>query len=463
MTRTRRQFSEFIVIRKRNMRSSKRFKALMVACAIAVPTTLAFADPLNPATAAPAPAAPATAALATTNACSNPVLATDLNGWGSLNGSWVTRDTVGDLAGVSWAFDTGGPSFYMPQLSVTAGQTWTFSARDRVVYGSGSAAIAVDWYNSGGSYLGEQAAPAVTLPASTVSGGTWTLVSGTFTVPAGATTAHVLQHGNFGSSTSINFKGTACDYELGSGGSGGGGGGGGGGSTSTMASERYGWGTADPDESDEYNGSAVDLSKWALFGNDPGQTDGCAEGFQGHGQRCGSQVREGGGYVSVTGTADGVTGGLSSRSNGFKYGRVEVRERAVPLSSSGKAYHAVPLLWPASQDEDYRNSEIDFAERDVADPDVELFVHHDSGDQEECSFTVDSTQFHNYAVDWEPSSVTWYVDGNQVCTVNVAIPYYDRTNGGAQLDMFPENGPMQPAREDVDWIHMFPSTATQYR
>src|SRR5690242_5203669 len=67
-------------------------------------------------------------AAAAGNACGNPSLATNLDGWGSLDGGWVTRDPVGDLAGTSWAFDTGGRQFYQPQLSVTAGQTWTFAA-----------------------------------------------------------------------------------------------------------------------------------------------------------------------------------------------------------------------------------------------------------------------------------------------------------------------------------------------
>ena len=39
------------------------------------------------------------------------------------------------------------------------------------------------------------------------------------------------------------------------------------------------------------------------------------------------------------------------------------------------------------------------------------------------------------------------------------------SNGGAQLDLLnlpPKGGKMQPARQDVDWIHMFPIGSTQY-
>jgi beta-glucanase (GH16 family) len=391
-------------------------------------------------------------AAAATNACSNPVLASNLNGWGSLDGSWVTRDPVGDLAGANWAFDTGGREFYQPQVSVSAGQTWTFSAQDRVVYGSGTARIVVEWYGSNGQYLSEQQGPPVSLPASSANGGDpWYPVSLTATAPAGAASAHVLQIGDFGAATGTNFKATRCDYQLAAT------------APSDQAAVRYGWGAAVASQSDEYNGTSVDLTRWGLFGAEPGQTTGCSPGYNDHGQRCASQTTEAGGYLSVNGTADGRTGGLYSRMRPFRYGRVEVRERAVPLTNNGgRAYHAVPLLWPEN-DADWANAEIDFAERDVASPTVDLFVHHD-GTQTNRSVTVDSTQFHNYAVDWQPGSVKWYVDGNLIATVNASITTFSSTNGGAQLDMFPSTGTlMRPARQDVDWIRMYPNAYTQYR
>jgi hypothetical protein len=233
-------------------------------------------------------------------------------------------------------------------------------------------------------------------------------------------------------------------------------------SSTDQAADVLGWGSPVPSQSDEYNGTSVDLTKWGLFGVSAGATTGCSAGFNGHGQRCGSQTTEGGGYLSVTGTADGKTGGLWARTTPFRYGRVEVRERAVPLAGNGgEAYHAVPLMWPDNGD-NWEHAEIDFAERDVADSSLGFFVHH--GDVTNCTATVDSKQFHNYAIDWEPTSVTWYIDGVRQCSIKASIDSFSRTNGGAQMDMFPKTGVlMQPAREDVDWVRMYPTAATQYQ
>jgi hypothetical protein len=441
------------------------------------------------------------------NACGNPILYHDLSGWGGLGAGAVTRDVVGDHPVAHWAFDTQGTQFYMPQVNVAAGVAETFAYDSRAVGHAGTAQVAVDWYDAANRYLSEGTGPLVTLPASTVTAGTWTRVAANLTPPANAVVAHPLGWGNFGGASGVDFKATACDYELTAGGT-----------TpppttvpptttvappptttpapttdptvppttdpttpptatvppptttiappppdGSQAAVNLAWGTPDAGESDEYNGTAVDLTKWALFGG--GHGDGtasgqCSAGYSGNGQRCTSQTAEGAGFLTVTGTADGKTGGLYSIHGGFKYGRIEVRERAFDTGSSGAQYHAVPLLFPETAD--YSQAEIDFAERDVADPATELFVHH-NGTQSECNMTIDSTVFHNYAVDWEPTFVKWYVDGALQCTVNASPSAFDSSNGGAQMDMFPSTGTtMRPAQEQVDWVRMYPSTSTTF-
>ena len=154
------------------------------------------------------------AAVVTTNACANPVLASDLSNWGPLDGAAVSRDSVGDLPGASWAFDTAGHSFYQPQLTVTPGQTWTMSARDRVLGAKGSVVMSVDWYDASGAYLSTATGTAVSLPQSSLSGGTWTPVTVRVTAPPKAVSAHIVQTGAFGAATHTAFKATECDYEL---------------------------------------------------------------------------------------------------------------------------------------------------------------------------------------------------------------------------------------------------------
>ncbi|MFD0521215.1 glycoside hydrolase family 16 protein [Paractinoplanes durhamensis] len=232
--------------------------------------------------------------------------------------------------------------------------------------------------------------------------------------------------------------------------------------SSDEAAARHGWGEPVASQSDEYNGTSVDLDKWGLFGVDAGESAGCSAGYHAHGRRCASQTTVAGGYLSVTGTADGKTGGLWGRMTPFRYGRVEVRERAVALTANGgKAYHAVPLIWPEIE-EDWEDAEIDFAERDVGAKSVSLYVHHEG--TQNCSSAVDSTKFHNYAVDWQPNTITWYVDGKLICTVKATIDSFSRSNGGAQMDMFPADGTlMRPARQDIDWVRMYATAATEYQ
>jgi hypothetical protein len=149
----------------------------------------------------------ATSSAVSGNSCSNPVLSTNLNGWGVLDAGTPTRVAVDGLTGADRAFATTGRSFWMPQVSVVAGQQWTVSARDRLMNGSGTAKITVEWYSSAGAYLSESAGSPATLTSTT-----WTSVSATVTAPVGAVSAHVLQEGNFGPSINTSWQTTLCDY-----------------------------------------------------------------------------------------------------------------------------------------------------------------------------------------------------------------------------------------------------------
>jgi fibronectin type III domain protein/glycosyl hydrolase family 16 len=141
---------------------------------------------------------------ATANSCSNPVLATNLSGWGALDSGTVSRVSVSDAPGANWAFATTGRAFWMPQLQVSAGQNWSVSAQDRLLGGSGTAQVVVEWYNSAGTYLSESAGAAATLSTTA-----WMPVTASVTVPSGAASAHVLQQA---SATVNGLKSTLCSY-----------------------------------------------------------------------------------------------------------------------------------------------------------------------------------------------------------------------------------------------------------
>jgi hypothetical protein len=393
-------------------------------------------------------ALPATQAGGGRNQCSNPVLASGARDWGSLDGTAVSRERVSGVPGASWAFSTKGHKFFMPPLDVLPGQSWQLSAQVRVVNGAGTARMTVEWYDSADEYVGEQLTPPVTLPA----GGTWTTLGDTFTAPPGAVSAHVIPTGDFGAATGTDLQATLADYEIATH------------APSASAAARYHWGTSVKSQSDEYNDGSVNLSKWGLFGANQGESVGCSSGYNGHGQRCASQTTEGGGYLTVKGTADGRTGGLYSRMPAFRYGRVEVRVRAVTVgggAGGGQPYHVVALLWPADGT-DYQQSEIDFAERTVGSQTMALFVHNNG--TQKCTVKIDPTRFHTYAVDWEPDSISWYVDGALLCSLTAQVKSFSQSNGGAQMDMFYKTGTvMKPARLDVDYVRMYATADTTYR
>ncbi|MGX6605265.1 family 16 glycosylhydrolase [Micromonosporaceae bacterium Da 78-11] len=384
------------------------------------------------------------------NVCDNNLLSQNINGWGALDDAAVDRDPIGDLTGAAWAFRSAGTRFYMPRLDVQAGQRWVFAARSQVLNTSGTAQIAAEWYNSSDQFVGAEYGPVVTLAKAAENSGKWANLVNVFTVPFGATSAHVMQVGAFSSSSNTGYRSSLCDYRLSAS------------TPSVEAGSRWDWGTPVASQSDEYNSKAINLSKWGMFGVPAGQRSGCAPGYNGNGQRCGTQTTQSGGYLTINGTADGKTGGLYSQMTAFRYGRVEIRQRSMEIGDNGGAtYRTVPLLWPENGD-DYENAEIDFAERELSGNQVHLFVHH--GGQSHCRTNIDPSKFHTFAVDWRPSTISWYVDGALICTVDAKVTSYSSSNGGAQMDMFSKTGTlMQPARQDVDWIRMYKNKYTTFR
>ena len=92
------------------------------------------------------------------------------------------------------------------------------------------------------------------------------------------------------------------------------------------------WGPRVAGDEFTYTG-APDATKWRVYNS---------SGHAGKGLRRPSQVVDGG-KVTITGTPNGTTGGMSARFDKRKYGRWETRMR---VSARDPKYHPVLILWP---------------------------------------------------------------------------------------------------------------------
>lgn len=207
------------------------------------------------------------------------------------------------------------------------------------------------------------------------------------------------------------------------------------------AAARHGWGR--PDRADEFTDGLQE--DWNLY-------DG--PGHVGNGRRSPSAVSVADGVLTITGDRSGTTGGMSWGS-GQRYGRWEARVR-VPAATD--AYHALVLLWPDAENFPV-GGEIDFVE--LLDGDRQrndLFIHYgEDNSQVHGEVEVDATDWHTWALEWTPESITAYLDGE---------PWYRTTDTDVfppgpmhlciQLDWFPDDGRRGTASMQVDWVRQYP-------
>jgi len=75
--------------------------------------------------------------------------------------------------------------------------------------------------------------------------------------------------------------------------------------------------------------------------------------------------------------------------------------------------------------------------------------------QERYQATVDMTQWHTYALDWQPGHIIGYIDGVQwFDDTDPAAQAPEPMHGNIQLDNF-FGADMQPAHMDVDWYRVY--------
>lgn len=218
---------------------------------------------------------------------------------------------------------------------------------------------------------------------------------------------------------------------------------------STEAAVVNGWGN--PAFADDFNYTgAPNSTKWSVY---------ISSGHAGQGLRRPTQWVANGEYVRATGKSDGTTGGMSFKQDrGSVYGRWEVRMR---VPARDKEYHPVLIVWPDAGRVAANNyQEIDFSEATSPLGVDRFYLHAAKGGsgsgQSSASKTIDMTQWHNYAVDWQPGRITGYIDG---------VKWFEDTANAAkvkapahltiQLDWFPNGSATSTSYMDVDWARVY--------
>jgi len=209
------------------------------------------------------------------------------------------------------------------------------------------------------------------------------------------------------------------------------------------------WGPVVAGDEFNYTG-APDNLKWQVYDS---------AGHAGKGVRSPAAWNVDGNVARVTGDSSGTTGGMSAKFDHRKYGRWEARMRT---SGRDSEYHPVLLLWPQSRDWPC-DGEIDYAEGTGDTTRMNFFVHHGCDNQQvSARQAIDTTQWHNYAVDWEPDAVTGYIDGVQwFRTTNIGSLPPGAMYQTIQLDWFPDGTTLNRSWMDVDWVRVYdPATAS---
>ncbi|RZT84138.1 glycosyl hydrolase family 16 [Pseudonocardia sediminis] len=156
-----------------------------------------------------------------------------------------------------------------------------------------------------------------------------------------------------------------------------------------------------PAGGDEFNAPALNTSTWKTYDS---------VGAFGNGLRRPSAISQGNGLLTITAQPrlNGGTSGGMAMGAGQLYGRWEFRAR----TSAGKGYSSAILLWPDSEkfpeDGELDMMEVPSEKRTAA----TAFVHYGADNRiVGTSRAGDFTKWHDFAMEWLPDRITWYVDG----------------------------------------------------
>jgi beta-glucanase (GH16 family) len=211
----------------------------------------------------------------------------------------------------------------------------------------------------------------------------------------------------------------------------------------TTAAKRFGWGKPVARDEFSYTG-APKPKKWSVYDS---------AGHAGNGLRRPQAWHVNGHAAKVVGDRHGTTGGMSAEFGHRRYGRWEVRMKT---NVRDPEYHPVLLLWPDSGDWPC-DGEIDYAEGTSALRRMHFFQHYScANEQTSATRRVDTTQWHNYAVEWTPDGVVGYLDG---------VEWFRDTDPDhqppgpmhqtVQLDWFPDGTETSRSWMKVAWVRVY--------
>lgn len=198
---------------------------------------------------------------------------------------------------------------------------------------------------------------------------------------------------------------------------------------------------------DEFDGAGLDRSKWSPYTGGVGRHR--AENIS---------VRDG----QLVLTSRGLTSAGLAWRDGQQYGRWEIRAKTNP----GWGYGDVALLWPDAEDWP-EGGELNFMEIPKGDrSETHTIVHYgEDNSQVGKSIAGDFTQWHNYAVEWLPGRVVFYIDGQEVFRTTDPDQIPPRPMHLAmQQDIGPYGDDWIPARDErtpdtldfqVDWVRIY--------
>jgi beta-glucanase (GH16 family) len=197
---------------------------------------------------------------------------------------------------------------------------------------------------------------------------------------------------------------------------------------------------------DEFDGSSLDPATWYIVEG---------AGHMGNGRRAASQVKVAPGVLTITGLSDGTTGCIGMR-QARQYGRWEVRMRVPPGSNQ---YHPVLILWP-NDDKWPQNGEVDYAEADSTAARIIQFNYLSDNTGvpvwKHGERPIDTSQWHNYAVEWTPTAMRGYIDGTLFFedTDRTRLPPVPMRQT-IQLDWFPQGNETGKSVMEIAWVRLY--------